>query len=200
MKFLTAMVFILVTQNIFASDSILGREIDAKDQVGLPSLLVRYAPTTMALGNEEDGFGEEHDIHVFEIGLNGSYPLYSRLYFEGGLGAMIANVDDSLYGDGNINWYGFYSELGIVHKTFFGQKKSYDFGFRVGISGFLSGGDLTNKNGELTDVDHDGLSLLYFEPAIGINYNQFAILIGYKFVTDTVFNNSMPTLALKYYF
>ncbi|MGB5965879.1 MAG: hypothetical protein WBF77_06470 [Sulfurimonadaceae bacterium] len=200
MKFIMAIVFILSLQDVFASDSIFGRKLEVQEQVMLPSVIVRYSPTTIALGSEWSGFGEEHDADVFEIGIDGSYPIYSRLYFEGGLGGVIANVDDRLYGNSDAKGYGFYTELGLAHKTFFGQKKSYDIALRVGVTGLLSDLELTNESGNLEAVDEDDLSIFYIEPTIGINYNQFALLVGYKFLTNTVINKSMPTLALKYYF
>ena len=198
MKFVIAIALILSIQNTFASDSILGKR--TKGQASLPSIIVRYSPSTFMLGDEYYGYGEEHDAHVIEIGIDGLFPMYSRLYFEGGLGGIITKVDDTLYGDGDATAYGFYSELGVVHKTFFGRKKSYDLALRIGLSSLLTDLELTDKNGNLDTVRDDDLSIFYIEPTIGINYNQFAILIGYKFITNIDFEKSMPTLALKYYF
>lgn len=181
------------------ADSILGKKLEEQEQIALPSVIVRYSPTTLALGSEKYGFEEEHDANIFEIGIDGSYPIYSRLYFEGGLGVIIASIDDSLYGDGDVTGYGFYTELGVAHKTFFGRKKSYDFALRVGVSG-LGTVELTDADGNLDNLDEDDLSVFYIEPTIGINFNQFAVLVGYKFITNINHNKSMPTLALKYYF
>ena len=200
MKLVLTFLLALSIQNTFASDSILGKKIESSDRVGLPSVIIRYSPSTFMLGSEYYGYGEKHDAHVIEIGIDGSYPIYSRLYFEGGLGGIITKVDDTLYGDGDATAYGFYSELGVVHKTFFGRKKSYDLALRIGLSSLLTDLELTDKNGDLDTVRDDDLSIFYIEPTIGINYNQFAILIGYKFITNIDFEKSMPTLALKYYF
>jgi hypothetical protein len=200
MKVILAIVFILGVQNIFAADSIIGRELEPQEKVSLPSIVVRYLPTTIALGSESSGFGEEHDANIIELGINGSWPMYSRLYFEGGLGGSIVIVDDSQYGDGDATAYGVYTELGVVHKTFFGRKKSYDFALRVGISGLLTDLELTDTDGYLKGVRDDDLSIFYTEPSIGINYNRFALFVGYKFLTNTIVNKSMPTIALKYYF
>ncbi len=182
------------------ADSILGRDVDNQDpQNTMVSLFARYTPTTVALGDVDFEKEEEHDAQVLDIGIYYSFALYTRLYLGANAYLKVAKIDDTLYGDSENTVYGGGIGGGLIHKTFFGLNKSYDLGLNFGLD-VMGDIDLTDKNGRIDNALDYGLGGFYLEPTIGITYDPFGILIGYKFLTNFAGKNAMPTIALKYIF
>ncbi len=182
------------------ADSIWGRDVDSSKQNQMVSLFGRYSPTAyVALGNDE--IINKYDTEIIDVGVNITGALYTRLYFSLDFYARMATVDDSEYGEGDIKAFGGGVGAGLVHKTFFGKGNSYDIGANVGIDVFGSI-DVTSPYGsqQKTSVQNSTAEGFFFEPTIGITYDPFSILVGYKVVTTLYNTDGMPTITVRYFF
>ena len=182
--------------------SIFGRDLEGVKHNKMISVFARYSPSAyVALLDIDDEIRESYDTQLIDFGVNITGAMYTRLYYSIDFYARMAKVDDSEYGDGDVNAFGGGVGFGLMHKTFFGKGDSYDIGFHAGIDIF-SDIEITDHNGnkELKDPHSGNVDGFFFEPSIGITYDPFAILVGYKFVTSLSHVDGMPTITIKYFF
>jgi len=195
---LALLITIFINTNVEA-DSLLGRDVDNNSHT-MYSLFVKYLPTAYVMQHVYEESSVKHDAPVLEIGWNQTKAVYTRLFWSLDVYGRMIKVDDSLYGDGDNTVYGIGVTTSALHRTFFGQDKSYDISLGIGLdaTGKI---ELTDKNGQKNDLysddAHTASDILFFEPAIGIKYDSFSFMLGYKLFYTKV---GTPTVTLKYYF